>query len=558
MDISVPNAPQLYTASGAAVATNSSSLGSNSIFSDDQMSEAVMPPSSNSLPIRASEPLFEITQNIPNPSTAFSDTTSSHTSQPALESSVGGTTGNVNIATFTRDESELIPSIQAISPVRYFGKFELSKHGKRSVLVYRIPNTRMVYSFSFLRKNNTFDVYRCIRCQSQGSYVKIKVVGNEFRENPCSIGHICPSQTVAFDANIRKFYEEMQSVRGDSNSSGMRVKQIWYKGLREREESRTESDEAVHDGVVSEYYGIGFEMRKRQIARNLAIHKDKRATMANVPSDLQCLCDGTLFLQEQSERFHIYFSERTIQKACSVGLNVLVADGVHSAQPKELARSGQLYSVHGVCGNGVELEGCSFHMAQAWNRRKDKLGLRQYLCGPTRERRISRWWEMLKGLVFLPKRLRARVRALEGPPVPRRHDAYRKCARFLRYLRNTWLSGMYKNLWCKWKKFEMRTTNLAEAFHSSLQKILNCDHPPLGTLIRVLKDLDLEAKCALYRAERMPLERKRLRRRDVLRREKITAEMMSFDHRLRMGQLRNHQVEKYCIRMARFVSNKSI
>ncbi|CAJ0606035.1 unnamed protein product [Cylicocyclus nassatus] len=474
----------------------------------------------------------------------------------------------------------------------------------------------MVYSFSILRKNNTFDVYRCIRCQSQGSYVKIKVVGNEFQENPCSIGHICPSQTVAFDANIRKFYEEMQSIRGDSNSLGMRVKQIWYKGLREREESRTESDEAVHDGVVSEYYGIGFEMRKRQIARNLAIHKDKRATMANVPSDLQCLCDGALFLQEQSERFHIYFSERTIQKACSVGLNVLVADGVHSAQPKELARSGQLYSVHGVCGNGVEvplvyaittkkttaiykkifeklktllqsfgaredlrivldfekssinaakrtfagaqLEGCSFHMAQAWNRRKDKLGLRQYLCGPTRERRISRWWEMLKGLVFLPKRLRARVRALEGPPVPRGHDAYRKCARFLRYLRNTWLSGMYKNLWCKWKKFEMRTTNLAEAFHSSLQKILNCDHPPLGTLIRVLKDLDLEAKCALYRAERMPLEGKRLRRRDVLRREKITAEMTSFDHRLRMGRLRNHQVEKYCIRMARFVSNKSI
>ncbi|KAL6723406.1 hypothetical protein Aduo_018417 [Ancylostoma duodenale] len=96
---------------------------------------------------------------------------------------------------------------------------------------------------------------------------------------------------------------------------------------------------------------------------------------------------------------------------------------------------------------------------------------------------------------------------------------------FFRYLRTTWMSGSYKDLWCKWGIKELRTTNLAEAFHSSLQRMLNCDHPPLATLIKAFKDLDLEAKCALHRLERMPHEGKELRKRDALRRQRIDEEM---------------------------------
>ncbi|KIH64386.1 hypothetical protein ANCDUO_05305 [Ancylostoma duodenale] len=53
--------------------------------------------------------------------------------------------------------------------------------------------------------------------------------------------------------------------------------------------------------------------------------------------------------------------------------------------------------------------------------------------------------------------------------------------------------------------------------------MLNCDHPPLAKLIKALKDLDLEAKCALHRLERMPHEGKELRKR--LRRQRIDEEM---------------------------------
>ncbi|KIH65183.1 hypothetical protein ANCDUO_04497 [Ancylostoma duodenale] len=86
------------------------------------------------------------------------------------------------------------------------------------------------------------------------------------------------------------------------------------------------------------------------------------------------------------------------------------------------------------------VEGCAFHMAQAWNRRRDKLGPAKYF------------------------------------------------------------------------------TNSNRTIFSSLQRMLNCDHPPLATLIKTLKDLDLEAKC-------MPHEGKELRKRDALRRQRIKEEM---------------------------------
>ncbi|KIH64038.1 hypothetical protein ANCDUO_05657 [Ancylostoma duodenale] len=134
--------------------------------------------------------------------------------------------------------------------------------------------------------------------------------------------------------------------------------------------------------------------------------------------------------------------------AAQLGLHTLVTEGVHSFQPRQLKRKGQLYTVHGVCSNGVEVpllyaicnakqypvmkhlwssiqvyttilghmkdaldaavptrlrivldykkaainaakrvfphaivQGCAFHLAQAWNRRGDRLGLRRSIKG---------------------------------------------------------------------------------------------------------------------------------------------------------------------------------
>lgn len=78
----------------------------------------------------------------------------------------------------------------------------------------------------------------------------------------------------------------------------------------------------------------------------------------------------------------------------------------------------------------AKIEGCSFHLAQAWNRRKDALGLRQHIEGPTRDPRITRWWAVIKGIIFLPNEQRSELRAIRISPVPRSHAAHYKCDSF--------------------------------------------------------------------------------------------------------------------------------
>ncbi|KAK6050540.1 hypothetical protein COOONC_11955, partial [Cooperia oncophora] len=144
------------------------------------------------------------------------------------------------------------------------------------------------------------------------------------------------------------------------------------------------------------------------------------------------------------------------------------------------------------------VEGCAFHLAQAWNRKRNHLGLQKYLKGAEKDERVVNWWETLKGMVFLPQDLWPEVRALRGKPVPS-GDLHDRCQDFLNYLETTWLSGPFKDLWCKWRVEELRTTNLAEAFHRRIQVLASVDHPPLSVLIDVLRKLNYEAMAALTR-----------------------------------------------------------
>ncbi|RCN35699.1 hypothetical protein ANCCAN_18439 [Ancylostoma caninum] len=200
-----------------------------------------------------------------------------------------------------------------------------------------------------------------------------------------------------------------------------------------------------------------------------------------------------------------------LRMAAQLVLHTLVANGVHSFQPRQLKRKGQLYTVHGVCSNGVEVpllyaisskkteqvyttifghmrdelgaavpihlrivldyekaainavkrvfphatvQGCAFHLAQAWNRRRDKLVLRRFI----------------KGVEGVPKSLEAVV-------------GYHQ--------RETWYTGMYSGLWDKFGVEELRTTNLAESYHSQLNALFEVDHPTLDKLILVLRDFEV-------------------------------------------------------------------
>ncbi|KAK6042381.1 hypothetical protein COOONC_20114 [Cooperia oncophora] len=173
----------------------------------------------------------------------------------------------------------------------------------------------------------------------------------------------------------------------------------------------------------------------------------------------------------------------------------------------------------------ASVQGCGFHLAQAWNRSCIALGLKKYILGPERDDRIVGWWETIRGTPFLPRELIPRVRALQRPPVHSRHKAYKACQDFLNYLQATWLQGAFKDMWCKWNMAELRTTNLAEAFHRRLGVLIPVHHPPLSVLIDTLRKLNFETRATLRRLQEDPAHAKVLRKRDLERRAKIAEEM---------------------------------
>ncbi|KIH63167.1 hypothetical protein ANCDUO_06536 [Ancylostoma duodenale] len=105
--------------------------------------------------------------------------------------------------------------------------------------------------------------------------------------------------------------------------------------------------------------------------------------------------------------------------ACENGINAIIGVGVHKLNPKTAPvhmEKGQLYTIHASCngGNGAlkevlnrhgaperlriildyekaavkaakatfpesVVQGCAFHLAQAWNRKSKEKGLRQYV-----------------------------------------------------------------------------------------------------------------------------------------------------------------------------------
>ncbi|KAL6743022.1 hypothetical protein Aduo_016109 [Ancylostoma duodenale] len=64
------------------------------------------------------------------------------------------------------------------------------------------------------------------------------------------------------------------------------------------------------------------------------------------------------------------------------------------------------------------------------------------------------------------------VQALAASPVPWEHAAYAACAEFLKYLRETWYTGMFSALWDKFGIEELRTTNLTGSYHRQLNMLI--------------------------------------------------------------------------------------
>ncbi|KAK6029612.1 hypothetical protein OSTOST_04276 [Ostertagia ostertagi] len=297
-------------------------------------------------------------------------------------------------------------------------------------------------------------------------------------------------------------------------------------------------------------------------SRSKAFHKVRGMTWDNIPESFSRLHDGTRFLQLKTAQVQIYCSRRTIEKAYRNGLHALVADGVHQILPEQLGDHSQLYTIHGVCNNGVEVplfhaltrnktettyrmifgyiegefvalggvpslrlivdfetaainaakatipsmtvEGCGFHLAQAWNRKRDSLGLRRYLKGPHKSRAVLKWWRTIKGLPFLPKHLHRRVPGLK------------------------------------------------------LRRILKKKNVDLEVILRRVRAANTRAFADLCALEQVPDRERNLRTRDLERRRKVAREMRRFARELNGAYILTSTIIKYCRRMSRYISEKTI
>lgn len=200
-----------------------------------------------------------------------------------------------------------------VSLAQYKGIRISTKRGIKSGLLCRIPETRLAYSFFFQRSNKDEDVYRCCFCKAEGVRTTVKVIADEFLTDPCYIGHRCSLRPYVEESTKRMQYKKMDVIRSDDRYVNQSTKHLWLDGLREINEDSS-IDDSLKNEMLAEYFGRGFDDKKQQFTRNLASHKDKRAAMAFVPEELENLSDGRRFLQD----------------ACRVGLQAIVADGVHT------------------------------------------------------------------------------------------------------------------------------------------------------------------------------------------------------------------------------------
>ncbi|KAK6025589.1 hypothetical protein OSTOST_08507 [Ostertagia ostertagi] len=110
-------------------------------------------------------------------------------------------------------------------------------------------------------------------------------------------------------------------------------RQVW----QEIAENIASEDPQRREDMLHYFHRDGYEARRTTISRALGKLHGHRVSMTDVPERFSGLPDGTQFAP----------------RASALGLEALVADGVHDLQPDATSKLGQVYAIHGVLCNGV-------------------------------------------------------------------------------------------------------------------------------------------------------------------------------------------------------------
>ncbi|VDP01217.1 unnamed protein product [Heligmosomoides polygyrus] len=338
----------------------------------------------------------------------------------------------------------------------FFGVPHVSQKGLRPVLLYKVPGQQLCYSFAFHRASRASPhsaVYRCIGCRKVNqTYTKITVLRDiEFDGDPCRLAHVCLPKRWLRERSRRN----CQEWRFNEMFSEAMPSTLHHNLLRDVMRNTRLSEEAKDD--ILRYFH-DHEKFRRTIERSIGRHRDRTVTMMCVPDSLAYTGDGR-FLHVQSQDMHIYYNESAIRLAYMNGLEALVADGMFSKHPDGKQKNGQLYTIHSVCNGKVNVP------------------LLFALTNKKAEAIYFIIWSTLKGVL---------------DRVAQRNDyTFRVVANFEKasinsLRRDTWLTGPFADLWNKWQVIVLRTTNIAENFHSKLSKATNFRKPTLQKLIEIL------------------------------------------------------------------------
>ncbi|KAL6723730.1 hypothetical protein Aduo_018706 [Ancylostoma duodenale] len=461
----------------------------------------------------------------------------------------------------SENEAQEVRDNEDSSP-KFIGEREVSKFGKKPTMRYNIPGGLLCYVFIYFRSNNNSDIFRCRGCMMIGKHVVVRAVGDEFLSD-LSVGHhYIPCKTTK-DKVQRVMFKKYQEIRTDPSFAKNVTEEVWegmleslaYDPSMGTEEERQEISELFHDREL------------------INVHKEEEIALDNVPDSLAILSDGSKFLQFQTPTFQMYYSKETIK-----------------VLPRKLGDNAQLYTIHGVCNNAVEvpllhavttkktvqtyarifetvrqeleavrigksevivrvildfekaainaakrtfdkaeLEGCGWHLSQAWTRKRDNTGLRQYVCA----RR-----ENVQAGCYL-------VEHFERTSFPTNGLSKEGT----RYISSTDASG---------------TRGVHRMPRVSVMSALDVDRRAVqGTVVTLLHHLrrsNLRANFKIRRLEQVPTEGRHLRKRDRERRIKVAQCMKDFERLREVNRIcmSTSDITLYCRRMFRFTSGESI
>lgn len=164
---------------------------------------------------------------------------------------------------------------------------------------------------------------------------------------------------------------------------------------------------------------------------------------------------------------------------------------------------------------GIKIQGCLFHLTQAWYRKIQELGLvRQYR---DQQSPIGIWLRWSLGLPFLNEReVAAAFRIMEpyGSIFP-------QLERYCRYLKRVYIEDAAifpPKIWATDIVWNTETTNVCESFHSHYNNSFTSAHPNIYKFLAVLRGYFVDAQINM-RSAHIPnnvLNRKSIRKKQTI------------------------------------------